>query len=185
MGRYVCVPDVSRYYRVECRAFDYSSLSLFPPVVLFGGAAPTGMRPLERILREKVEYNNCLARNFIMDLKSTYRSYIQCLNSRDWANLGKFVSDYVSHNQEPLGLSGYRKMLEDDYAAIPDLHFNPELIFTEGDYVVSRLRFECTPKGEFLDLPVNGKRVLFYEHASINLRMTRSSAFERSSTRQQ
>ena len=99
------------------------------------------------------------------DLKSIFNDYITCLNAQDWANLGKFVADYVTHNQSPLGLSGYRKMLEGDYAAIPDLQFNPELVICEGQYIFSRLRFDCAPTGEFLDLPVNGKRVLFYEHA--------------------
>ena len=50
------------------------------------------------------------------DLASVYRSYIACLNARDWPSLGRFVHDEVKHNGRPLGLPGYLEMLEQDYA---------------------------------------------------------------------
>jgi predicted ester cyclase len=55
-------------------------------------------------------------------------------------------------------------MLEQDFADIPDLRFNAELVISEGECLASRLRFECTPKGFFLGLPVNGRRVSFHEN---------------------
>lgn len=57
-------------------------------------------------------------------LSASYRGYIECLNQQDWKNLGRYVSENVSHNGKTLGLSGYRAMLEGDFAAIPDLYFN-------------------------------------------------------------
>ena len=62
------------------------------------------------------------------DLADIYRNYIACLNRQDWAMLGQFVHDDVAHNARPLGLPGYRAMLERDFREIPDLHFNIELL---------------------------------------------------------
>lgn len=36
--------------------------------------------------------------------------------------------------------------------------------------IASRLRFDCTPIGEFLGVPVNGRRIVFHEHAFYTLR---------------
>jgi predicted ester cyclase len=98
------------------------------------------------------------------DLSSVYRSYIACLNAKDWPSLGRFVHDEVKHNGRLLGLSGYREMLEQDYAAIPDLFFRIELLVAEPPRVASRLQFDCAPKGSFLGLPVNGRTVSFAEN---------------------
>jgi predicted ester cyclase len=65
------------------------------------------------------------------------------------------------HNGRPFGLAGYRAMLERDYEEIPDLRFSIELLVAEPPYVASRLSFDCRPKGSFLGLPVNGRRVRF------------------------
>jgi len=99
-----------------------------------------------------------------MDLKQIYRDYIDCLNEQAWSRLGTFVAGDIAHNSNPLGLAGYRKMLEQDYAAIPDLRFNVEMMISEYPYLGSRLRFDCSPTGVFLGLPVNGRRVSFHEN---------------------
>lgn len=98
------------------------------------------------------------------ELADIYRAYIACLNAQDWEKLGQFVQDGASHNGRRLGLSGYRQMLERDFADIPDLHFSIELLVTDPPHVASRLRFDCTPKGKFLGLDVNGRRVAFAEN---------------------
>ena len=98
------------------------------------------------------------------NLASIYRQYIACLNTRDWSNLGRFVHDEVSHNGKRIGLAGYRQMLENDYASIPDLHFNIELLVAEPPYVASRLQFNCSPKARFLELDVDGRKVSFAEN---------------------
>jgi predicted ester cyclase len=98
------------------------------------------------------------------DLADIYRAYIACLNAQDWKTLAQFVHDDVTHNERQLGLSGYRAMLERDFDEIPDLHFDIELLVSNPSHVASRLRFDCRPKGSFLDLPVDGKRVQFSEN---------------------
>lgn len=104
------------------------------------------------------------------DLSALYLEYIACLNRQDWAALGRFVDDAVSHNGRQLGLHGYRQMLEGDFREIPDLHFNVALLVAEPPHVASRLDFACTPKASFLGLPVNGKRVFFAENVFYEFR---------------
>lgn len=55
-------------------------------------------------------------------------------------------------------------MLENDFLQIPDLRFEAELLVCETPVIAARLRFECTPKGSFLGLPVNGRTVSFTEN---------------------
>ncbi|WP_210191471.1 ester cyclase [Ensifer aridi] len=97
-------------------------------------------------------------------LSALYRSYIACLNRRDWPMLGQFVQQNVVHNGKRIGLSGYREMLERDFFEIPDLFFDIELLVSDPPHVASRLRFDCTPTGTFLGLPVNGRKVSFTEN---------------------
>ncbi|QQO12193.1 ester cyclase [Bradyrhizobium diazoefficiens] len=98
------------------------------------------------------------------DLANAYGNYIACLNRQDWPALGQFVHDDVTHNAEPLGLSGYRAMLEKDFREIPDLYFDIELLISDPPRIAARLKFYCTPLGTFLGLPVNGRRVSFCEN---------------------
>jgi predicted ester cyclase len=98
------------------------------------------------------------------DLTDTYRDYIACLNDRDWPRLVKFVGDDVHHNGRRLGLSGYREMLERDYEDIPDLKFTIDLLVCDPPLVAARLSFNVAPKGNFLGLDINGRRVAFTEN---------------------
>jgi predicted ester cyclase len=84
--------------------------------------------------------------------------------------LGQFVDDHVHHNGRRIGLSGYRKMLESDFCEIPDLHFNIQLLMSDPPYVASRLVFDCTPRGRFLGLDVNGTPVSFAENVFYEFR---------------
>ncbi|CAB3731847.1 ester cyclase [Paraburkholderia rhynchosiae] len=105
-----------------------------------------------------------------LDLSGIYRSYITCLNRQDWQNLQQFVHDDVYYNDRRIGLSGYRKMLERDFRQIPDLHFNIELLVADPAYLAARLRFDCTPKGTFLGLDINGRKVSFAENVFYEFR---------------
>lgn len=99
----------------------------------------------------------------LSELEAIYRDYIACLNARDWSALGQFVHDDAIHNTRRLGLAGYRLMLEQDVAEIPDLRFKIELLAVEAPIVAARLAFNCAPRGMFLGLPVNGRTVAFTE----------------------
>ena len=96
-------------------------------------------------------------------LRSIYQAYLDCLNAQDRPRLGEFVQDGVSHNAA-FGLAGYQAMLENDFQQIPNLWFKSELVVCEPPLIAACLKFDCTPKGSFLDLPVNGRTVSFAEH---------------------
>jgi predicted ester cyclase len=103
-------------------------------------------------------------------LSDIYRAYIACLNAQDWASLGSFVDDAVQHNGRALGLAGYRQMLEKDFRDIPDLFFDIRLLIAEPPRIASRLRFDCSPKADFMGLNVDGKRVVFCENVFYEFR---------------
>ena len=98
------------------------------------------------------------------DLATRYSAYIDCLNRQDWTPHGEYVSDDVIHNDRPLGLAGYRAMLEQDFRDIPDLRFDIRLLVCEPPRVACRLRFACSPKGTFMGLAVDGRKVTFAEN---------------------
>lgn len=98
------------------------------------------------------------------DLSDIYRGYIACLNKQDWPSLEQFVDAEVHYNGQRVGILGYREMLERNFYEIPDLNFDIQLLISEPPYIASRLVFECRPKGKFLGLDVNGKRVSFTEN---------------------
>ena len=97
-------------------------------------------------------------------LAEIYHDYIACLNRQDWDHLGLYVHEEAIHNGRPLGLGGYRRMLEQDFEAIPDLRFNIELLVSEPPRIACRLQFDCTPKAMLFGLPVHGRRVRFAEN---------------------
>jgi predicted ester cyclase len=98
------------------------------------------------------------------ELSGVYRGYVACLNGQDWTRLDQFVDDEVIYNGQQFGAERYRRMLENDFFEIPDLHFTIELMISEPPYVASRLGFNCAPKGMFLGLHVGGRRVSFTEN---------------------
>jgi predicted ester cyclase len=97
-------------------------------------------------------------------LSDVYRNYIACLNQQDWSRLEQYVDNNVYYNDKQIGLSGYRKMLERDFYNIPDLHFNIQLLVSDGHYIASRVLLDCSPKGKFLVHDINGKRISFSEN---------------------
>lgn len=104
------------------------------------------------------------------ELADIYRGYIACLNERDWPRLGRFVDDEVHYNGRRIGLPGYREMLERDVLEIPDLYFDIQLLISDPPLIACRLGFDCKPKGKFLGLDVNGKRVTFTENVFYRFR---------------
>ena len=104
------------------------------------------------------------------ELVDFYMQYIGCLNAQDWRNLGQFVAEDANHNGQPFGLSGYRAMLENDFAQIPDLYFNIALLMFDPPNIAARLQFDCSPKGNFFGLAINGKRVRFAENVFYEVR---------------
>ncbi|WP_027998583.1 ester cyclase [Sinorhizobium arboris] len=103
-------------------------------------------------------------------LKAFYRAYIDCLNRQDWNELGRYVADDARHNGRPLGLSGYRSMLIKDFEDIPDLRFTIDRLACEPPLIAARLLFDCSPKGNFLGLRIDGRRISFAENVFYEVR---------------
>ena len=61
-------------------------------------------------------------------------------------------------------------MLERDFCEIPDLYFEIQLLVSDPPYIASRLVFDCAPRGTFLGLQVNGKRISFTENVFYEFR---------------
>lgn len=98
------------------------------------------------------------------DLLAVYRDYLQCLNERRWPDLGEYVADHLSYNENDMSLADYRAMLEADVHAIPDLHFHAELLLADDHIVACRLHFRCNPRHAFLGFEPPGREVSFAEH---------------------
>lgn len=99
-----------------------------------------------------------------MILKDFYCAYIDCLNRRAWDELGLYIAENVTHNGRQFGLSGYRSMLIQDVENIPNLTFVIDRLVCEPPLIAARLLFNCSPKGEFLGLKINGRPVSFAEN---------------------
>lgn len=97
-------------------------------------------------------------------LNDLYQSYIACLNAQDWDKLGNYVGTEVAYNGEAVGLAAYRQAREREFREVPDLHFKVSILLSDQKTVASRLEFDISPSGEFLGLPVNGRRVKFCEN---------------------
>jgi predicted ester cyclase len=106
-------------------------------------------------------------------LPQLYRAYIDCLNRQDWDELGQYVDDEVEHNGRPLKLAGYRDMLVKDFEDISDLRFNIVLLACSPPLVAARLAFQCSPKGKFLGLSVNGRMVSFAENVFYEFKLSK------------
>ena len=99
-----------------------------------------------------------------IELSQIYEAYLDCLNAQAWDQLGDFVAEDATHNGRSFGLDGYRTMLIQDYRDIPDLRFVAEKIVCQPPTLAARLRFDCSPRGRFLGLIVDGRKVSFFEH---------------------
>ena len=64
-------------------------------------------------------------------------AYIACLNNRELSRLGDFVADDVVYNDERIGLERYRQMIAGDYEAIPDLHFDVQMLVADRSTVIT------------------------------------------------
>ncbi len=55
-------------------------------------------------------------------------------------------------------------MLIKDFEDIPDLRFVIDRLVCDPPLIAARLMFNCSPKGDFLGLKINGRRISFAEN---------------------
>ncbi|MDF2979505.1 MAG: ester cyclase [Actinomycetospora sp.] len=98
------------------------------------------------------------------ELETRYRAYLDVLNERRLDDLGHFVHDRLTYNDEVLTGRDYRDLIAADIAAAPDLVFDPHIVVVSGDRVACRLVFRCTPRDAFLGFAPDGEQLHFAEH---------------------
>lgn len=93
----------------------------------------------------------------------TRHFYEDVLNTHDFAALDDYVAkDFVDHNPPPgvaSGIEGVRQSFEMFTTAFPDLRFNIDRMYADGDAVISRITVTGTHEGEFMGIAPTGKHV--------------------------
>ena len=102
-------------------------------------------------------------------LERIYHDYIDALNDRRFEDLQQFVHDRLVYNGHSITREQYAAMLAADVRAIPDLHYDIDLLVVADHQISARLWFDCRPQGTFLGISVDGRRVSFAEHVFYRL----------------
>jgi steroid delta-isomerase-like uncharacterized protein len=93
----------------------------------------------------------------------TRRFWEEVFNSRNLDSIASLVTkDYVFHGsagKEVRGREGLKQFLSMFFNAFPDLRFDVEDMFAEGDKVVSRVTGRGTHKGALMGIPPTGKQI--------------------------
>ncbi|XXG96777.1 hypothetical protein Hte_003068 [Hypoxylon texense] len=109
------------------------------------------------------------------ELEDTYRAYIGCINAQSMeTELHRFCHAQVVHNAQALTADGYRLLIREAFAAIPDIVFALHTVVADGEAqrVAARIEFAGTPRGPStlagVRPPRDGSRVVvhFAEHVT-------------------
>jgi steroid delta-isomerase-like uncharacterized protein len=98
-----------------------------------------------------------------MNHADTMRGLYAALNAGDLDGFSaRLAADFVEHEETP-GLAPTKEGVLEFFrmyrAAFPDLHMEPQDVFTSGDRAVARVRATGTQQGEFMGMPPSGKSV--------------------------
>ena len=97
-----------------------------------------------------------------MDHVATMRRAYELINTGDIDGFGTLLADdFVEHEQTP-GLEPTKEGVKEFFrlyrAGFPDLRFEPEQFFTNGDTIAIYVRVTGTHSGEFMGMPATGKQ---------------------------
>ncbi|KAI1781391.1 hypothetical protein F4818DRAFT_436582 [Hypoxylon cercidicola] len=117
---------------------------------------------------------------FSRELEDKYRAYIVCINAQAMgAEQQRFCHAHVVHNTKCLTVDKYRRMIEESFAAIPDIVVKLHVVFADeqAQRVAARLELNGTPQGPSMlaDATPNGRRVNFSEHVTYRFRRRQDS----------
>jgi steroid delta-isomerase-like uncharacterized protein len=98
-----------------------------------------------------------------MDPAAQMRTAYDLLNAGDVEGFAGLLSDdFVEHEQAPglaAGKEGVVQFFTMYRAAFPDLHFEPEQFFVNGDTASVYVHVTGTHQGDFMGIPATGKSV--------------------------
>lgn len=79
-----------------------------------------------------------------MSLKSTYTTYLNAINARDWPLVAEFAQPQVIHNDRAMTNVEYAEMIATSLEPCPGLVFVPETIVCDDDAgtLACRIRFD-------------------------------------------
>ncbi|KAI1760667.1 SnoaL-domain-containing protein [Hypoxylon sp. FL1150] len=105
------------------------------------------------------------------ELEDTYRAYIGCINAQTMGtDLQRFCHAQVVHNTKALTREEYRLLIEEAFAAIPDIVFALHTVVADeaAQRVAARIEFSGTPRGphSLAGAKPNGRSVSFAEHVT-------------------
>ena len=107
------------------------------------------------------------------DLEQTYRGYVGCINERTMkANLHNFVHPRVIHNGKTLTLDEFRRSIEANIMAVPDLvvAFHTVIVDEKAQRVAARLESTGTPVVALGGAEPTGNQSRFAEHVTYQFR---------------
>ncbi|MCO5043802.1 MAG: ester cyclase [Kiritimatiellae bacterium] len=93
-------------------------------------------------------------------------SFVEAVNRQDWSLLQSLVALNFRRHSYAAGTPGVSnrdqlvQFLKDEFATFPDAHESIEDIFSDGDKVAVRHRFQGTQKGALGPHPPSGKRMI-------------------------
>jgi steroid delta-isomerase-like uncharacterized protein len=98
-----------------------------------------------------------------MDLEGTMRRCYELINAGDLDGFAEYLGDdIVEHEQSP-GLAPTKEGVLQFFAMLragfPDVRFEPEQFFTNGDTIAVYFRLTGTQTGDFMGIPATGKRI--------------------------
>ena len=98
-----------------------------------------------------------------MDPAAQMRTAYELLNAGDVDGFSELLSeDFVEHEQAPglaPGKEGVIQFFTMYRAAFPDLHFEPEQYFVNGDTAAVYVRATGTHQGDFMGIPATGRSI--------------------------
>jgi predicted ester cyclase len=95
-------------------------------------------------------------------MKAAYTAVIGMFNSGDPAGVENYIAaDSKDHQQMPgyEGLEGFKKMVVEWKAAMPDSKYTVEDMRVDGDVLVARVKYSGTNTGPMMGMPATNKAV--------------------------
>ena len=98
-----------------------------------------------------------------MDPAATMRRAYELLNAGDLGEFSTLIADDFVEHEAPPGVDptkeGVLQFFAMYRAAFPDLRFEPQQLFTDGNTAAVYYRVTGTHQGEFMGIPATGKSI--------------------------
>jgi predicted ester cyclase len=104
------------------------------------------------------------------DLRAFYARYIETLNAHDFVRVRDFLSDDLTYFGDAVTADLIVSALTDLGNTVPDLHWEIQELFVDGDHLAVRLLNTGTPVKEWLGVAPSGASFEIVEFAVYHIR---------------